>query len=1569
MSDIFDRIQPDTSDKVQSEKGDIFDRVKLDTSTLEAASLAPEKFAGMMKEQVGGFVNFIGQTAERYTKEFSAPESMGEKGIESGIKPEELSKLGTSITKSGKEDIKHTEDKFEGKKLTSGQEFALDASTNIAQNLVTLSLSLVNPAVGLTSFGILAGGGEFNKMQEAGYSYETSTAAAAVVGAAEVGTEFLSLGKWAFKAMKPMSRLASTLGHETWTEEVNTLITSAVDIVTTDYEKVKNMDWKERALYLGKRMVDTAVMTAITVPFLAGGAHAGNKLISIFSKNSTKNTSNDIKIEQLKENIAKQDVPAILRNVEDLLKNDVGNAKVKDGLIREYDKLTQEKIIEKAKEQKVEEQKVTPPQKEAQEQQPLPAAEPLPTQMKPTIISRNITEGGKVDEAAGYRGVPAGGYHTTDTTYGSEKTGTTRWEAVNRSTKPLIWEGAEAQAIRDKIGYKADYINEGEVPPVELNQKLNKAIIEAGYDSIVVEGGKEIGLMKPPKQYFSTKQTYKGSKQNLSHEQNQVIIGNQAGQDVGRVVFNKEGQVLNPEEVKLSDMTADLEFYAKEKFGIDKLHGVVQEMNRTQEVKPEASPVLTESVTKPHFEEPSQVDKSKERLLRKLEEYTPKEITDMKKYVGSLKLDWNKFDKTPANLDKAYKEATVFGYMKEGGVIEQPEKQVEQPDKFYEVSKEEMDKRTLQEEERKALEDDESGAINLEKIGKVPKNIYDRLIDIKKKLADLDAPDSVIEGALKGVNLQNQIHNARMIRWMGKLLPQDFVMRHPVARKVWESAMKFTEMNEVYRYKMIQKKLLPLLKSIPSNIKADLADYVEGKKVVPVEAQVHVKAIKDYLEFMHKFAKSQGIELGHLSDYLPHFFERFTVKIKGVGLEESSDGYEHRDFYKSMEEAIEKAKELEKQGYAIEYVGPTFTPDIYDIRVSNKKMARLIIELKDDMTMTWGEIKSKLSEAGIKGLPKNYFTSFTEKRVTNNPNYIKDIDTILELYTHKIIRKITVNEFRSEVQKDIESLQSSELKQNLNYYVDSVIYTPSAVAKMTADVLSFMGFNVDEFQVRSAVGTIAGFQYVWDLGVMASSAISNGSQVAINTGSLVGFSNVLFASKQSMQVLYHMKTGKGKVNKALVHEIENQGIIEEAISQVEYANMSQKAIHYPLIMFTTMEQFNRVTSYIAAKSYIEKKGKPTGLKILDILQVPRTARVRELSGKKFEIAFAKELVNHTQYRSEAFNSPDLLNTPIAGIVAPYQKFLINYTVFQYKLVAALPGGDAKKEAIAALLRFLGISLILAGSKANFLTQILGKISNEASKIAFGQSIYDTKLANIPVGEILESGFPSFGGFDLSNAISVTNPFSSTFYNKEKSIFQKVAGGVIPRMAEASYALAKGDMNTVYRLTTPRFVKKFQQGYEIFATNEYRDSTGSLIADNIPLQEGLKSIAGLTPKVVMEEYRRKEANDKQIEWYNTEVIARIDNWANKIQQGKTDQADVIINQLVNILEETAKKLETAKPGKHEDDLMKRMEMISGALDSDKLFDEAIEKKSVSSMLRERRKAFQPEAISNYIKSQE
>lgn len=797
----------------------------------------------------------------------------------------------------------------------------------------------------------------------------------------------------------------------------------------------------------------------------------------------------------------------------------------------------------------------------------------------------------------------------------------------------------------------------------------------------------------------------------------------------------------------------------------------------------------------------------------------------------------------------------------------------------------------------------EEGFIDLSPIISVPKQFVRGILDTIEVLKD----KGIKKEELRAIAVAESARAIRLqvafYRSMGGTLPGRQSMKLPPFRKAYELGKEVTKGIEIDRLKWVYNRMDKMLRKLPKELEPNFYRYMQADiNEVPTRFRSIIGEHRTFWNELIAKGKEAGYDIGYELNYLPHMFEKW-------GVETAEDI--HATFYKTDVEAIKAARVLESQGKTVIKIEPNFSLDLATL---DKKTLNVLERLKNDMTYT--------VEAGRKLPDEKFFGNWLARR-SDNPYYKTNYKDVIKAYTHGVIKKIHTDKFidgMEEIFKNYKEELGEAGRSALIDYAESVLGRPTWLENKVAEFAHLIGSDITPYGVMNMSKKAALLQYNLDLGIVVTSALSNSFQ-GMNPAAIFGQRYMSIGGYRAFNALIGRDKGR-------YAELVNGGIIQEVPAGFEMG-FGGKLATIPLIMFQSVERWNRASTYFAAKSYA-RENYSKAIRVLNLMDVPPSASIYGSTGEAFVEKFADEMVDNTQFRTEPFNIPGALRSPIVKTALPYKGFAIETHVFQYKLVKGL--FKDVKLAAPILATFMALSYLLGGKEANVLTDVTYMASDEAFKRVFGMAISDVKF-NTPAGEIkfgdiLRRGLPAHLGFDISGAVSIQNPLA--WFRKGQQAYG--------RYLQFAGALMAGDTEKMWKAILPRIAIKARNAYIAGKEGEYTTWKGHLIA-KVSKKDAYKILAGEIPPKVAEFYRDREGKFAQLDWYKKNVLERIDTSVGYSMKKNRAKADAELKKIRDEREGYFKQFTIAKPGDYKERLRQRLMFIDRALGSIEIFENA------------------------------
>jgi len=652
-----------------------------------------------------------------------------------------------------------------------------------------------------------------------------------------------------------------------------------------------------------------------------------------------------------------------------------------------------------------------------------------------------------------------------------------------------------------------------------------------------------------------------------------------------------------------------------------------------------------------------------------------------------------------------------------------------------------------------------------------------------------------------------------------------------------------------------------------------IVDIVEGKaKPETKQERVLAQKIRQFLDDVYKFAKEKGLDIHYRKNYFPHIFEgNIRVEVDGEFISA-----------KNWDEALDIASKALNEGKKVK-IKAFLPPDIYELRITNPRFQALLSKLEKGVELTRDEIKEIVKEAGIGRRPRYRYVANLLERKYNIEGYIKDPETALKLYTFNIVKKVHQDRFLKEYEKLIEQIPHSKTRQLFDEYKSLVLGHPTKPEQLLSDaintilksrigryilhVLGIQKREISPFTVRKGAGVSSYvLNHLFNLGFSISSAFVNTLQTLHNVIPLVGVNKGGLKYVQAV-----LSKGENKLKK----ELFKAGIL----SETGFENLRQpiklkgvketiKSVgNIPLLPFQFAELLNRVNTYGLAKEYALKNGVKGMEKVLKLLGVPehdplmRKIKDGSVSLEEKAIAFAKEVVDKTQFRYEKFAAPKLLAGSLGKFVLPYKTYLINQMLLSLRMLKNVP--KAKREAFL----FFAIPILIAGTSGNPVIEIAWKILEELYRQEFNEDLRERiKKEFGKAGEVLLDGvLKAFAGIDIRSSVKLELP----------TRIEDWLGHPFDWLVKAGRGELK--IEELY----PRIAKNITEAIDMFRTGLIRDSKGRVIAE-ATTTDAILRLLGFKPE---EYYKFLEAKQK---------IRELDLiWKDEYEPLFNDLADAIV----------------------------------------------------------------------------
>jgi len=652
----------------------------------------------------------------------------------------------------------------------------------------------------------------------------------------------------------------------------------------------------------------------------------------------------------------------------------------------------------------------------------------------------------------------------------------------------------------------------------------------------------------------------------------------------------------------------------------------------------------------------------------------------------------------------------------------------------------------------------------------------------------------------------------------------------------------------------------------------------------------------DGIEGLTKLLGENEIPIGYLDNYLSHVFQGdYWLEVGGKKLKK------YPNEWKALFDAQKLVKEDPSQEVKV-IVDSITSPD--DVTyLSQRGLWGLVSRIKEKIgedgmeVMTNEQIRDSL-RGTVSTRPKRRFVGNFMKRLSDNPNYEKDLPKVMKYYGYQVSRKLNQDKFTREAERLTNAMMKDGdrygemAKYSKDKFIPAVLGHPSGFDKTLSHAAGLMGLDKQIFKKLAGRGQTA--QFIWDLGYSASSAMVNSLQ-SMNTIALAG-------PKAFGKALKH---GAGvKVRGKILSPWADPKVVEEAITAIEHeasllgtsVRHKAKSLLMPTGLFKEVELRNRLQAYFSGREYgfeifdSLKKGGKSAEKALSRLRlvVPDTDPlyesaldvIRKKGGDKttFATEAAYEMVEKTQFRYGKVAGSPIFDQGFVKMMSPYKSFLINQSKLSYDLLN--PYGIFKHPKEAAT--FAGLYFAAGGLEGNPVLAAYGHLADTVMTKLYPEK---RNLSEYLEDKGFDSGILGKAGVDISGQLAVNLPTSpSEMIGRVGTIIgdtyelKKAKARVTPGIGDRP--LATREKRKVFRNLLPSQARRLYEANRVFKTGEViRPITGSLVRKvDDPTLEALKVAFGvrgydesrlLRDEMALQE--RKEALKKRTGDYRQQFV--------------------------------------------------------------------------------------------------
>jgi superfamily II DNA/RNA helicase len=778
-------------------------------------------------------------------------------------------------------------------------------------------------------------------------------------------------------------------------------------------------------------------------------------------------------------------------------------------------------------------------------------------------------------------------------------------------------------------------------------------------------------------------------------------------------------------------------------------------------------------------------------------------------------------------------------------------------------------------------------------------------------------------------------------------------------RLVYEAGRDFKQ-DTIKRFKVWRTRYMSAVDGLTDEEKRDVLNLIDQVEAPEGEGKV-VEAAQTLRELtidVRQYLIDNGHRVGYIEGYLPHIFQgHFWVKARGQ--------MSHK--VESIGEALEVADRMATEtGENVTIMQDTFIPPDDAQMMTRRAYWRLIkalqenigesIEVMEDISTT--EIHQMISGAKVaRPLPRKRFFGNMMGRVVNNPNYLKDLDSVMQAYFYGASRKVHQDILMRKVHSQYEKMGSeqSDLKQFAERkFMPGVLAHPTMMEKAAARAIHEVGLfpGASGQDVRKWMHNVNLIQYVMDLGLSASSAIANASQFFMNAYPIVGEKAAAKAYARAAKIMTKMLVAPNTLNeeqKADLKEITEMGItsavssitgeilieegtIQEFMRKLALGEGLKGFQEATLMPFSTVELQNRFASYFAGKFWAEQQlangksavgvAREVGPETSTLMEVAQEIDTRLASTEatrnvhwqrkqeRLEAQFARlagvEINDKTQFRVGRENLPFILREAPIRLFSPYKTFLMNQLKFTIDTLRPKGIRTNPKKA----LRFAGMTLALAGVAGNPIVYGVFLAINRMLK-----EFFDYDLEEELRKKNLRRGLTGWLGLDISGAVAVWLPdrLEDLLGRFGKIALELGKLAVSEERGAGPLGITAMQARRLKRQFLPAQVQRTVDAYIIIDQGAYvTPLTKTPVAlEAEPWVAAIKRFIGMLPKSVSRTFEEEQATQRMKRQYKTLSRDLTERWAQAIKENNKKDLDDVMQFVVKRVDKALNRLKNAR----------------------------------------------------------
>lgn len=483
------------------------------------------------------------------------------------------------------------------------------------------------------------------------------------------------------------------------------------------------------------------------------------------------------------------------------------------------------------------------------------------------------------------------------------------------------------------------------------------------------------------------------------------------------------------------------------------------------------------------------------------------------------------------------------------------------------------------------------------------------------------------------------------------------------------------------------------------------------------------------------------------------------------------------------------------------------------------------IQAAEGVEISAKEAAELLKEAGTlptSGGGRKKFSRFLQQRKLGWREFTEDPLRTLEFYLFNSERTLAFNDFERNASRLIDAIpqNKSNLSAWAESYVDRLLGRPTRSEEMFQSLMEFLSpHGVAPRALKRYSSALRRWTTFSRLGG-AMSGLVNSTQIAVNTAPLIGvrwtgegLKQIMtpgglrelraFFAKNDIDLGLHMASSEsGQL-------IAGEGIKADIASALKRAKLGEgrSAAKAGVEAFERMWMFafngaERLNRAVTAWGAYQKG-------------------IRELNmGKEGALAYAREMVEKTQFNYRQSNIPLILQGPVGSLLGQFKTFFIN----EVELIASVDNATRMKMGAAftavgglsAITELPGADVLDYASEALFDRRISEALRVEGGRenapdlsrfLAFGAP---GLFANVDLSQYVGPG----GFFELTRGWA--GPFASDAAAAGR--FAVSAGGEVLRNGKVS----EETFNAFFQRAVPSQVRRIQRGLDIVGTGEVRN---------------------------------------------------------------------------------------------------------------------------------------------------